>query len=92
VAQKLLIDMVGYTAAVIGIAMFVPQAVQMWRTKETKAVSLMTFLLTNIASLLWLTYGFLTNAKPVILVNSVAALLSFSIIYMKLRYKDKKIS
>lgn len=85
--QTALIDMVGYAAAVLGIIMFVPQAVQMWRTKETKAVSLMTFLITFVATLLWLTYGFLTQAKPVILVNSVVAILSLFIIYMKLRYK-----
>jgi len=85
--QKVLIDAVGYAAAALGIAMFVPQAVQMWRTKETKAVSLMTFLITTVAALLWLVYGFLTQAKPVILVNSVVATLCLFIIYMKLRYK-----
>lgn len=85
--QKLLIDTIGYAAAALGIAMFMPQAIQMWRTKETKAVSLMTFLITAVASFLWLAYGFLTQAKPIILVNTVVAALSLLIIYMKLRYK-----
>ncbi len=85
--KKVLIDTIGYAAAAIGIAMFIPQAVRMWRTKETKAVSLVTFLLTTTASFLWLAYGFLTQSKPIILVNTVVAILSMFIIYMKLRYK-----
>jgi MtN3 and saliva related transmembrane protein len=85
--KKVLIDTIGYAAAILGIAMFVPQAFQMWKTKETKAVSLTTFLITFVAASLWLVYGFLTQSKPVILVNSFVTVISLFIIYMKLRFK-----
>lgn len=85
--QKIITDIIGYIGVVIGASMFVPQAFKVWRTKETKGISLLSFSLLAFVSLLWVTYGFLLNAMPVILVNIIVGILSFFIVYMKLKYK-----
>ncbi len=85
--QKIIADFLGYVAAIIGAAMFIPQAISIWRTKETKGISLLSFSLLIFASLLWTIYGILLSAPPIILVNSIIASISMFIVYMKLRYK-----
>lgn len=85
--QKIITDSIGYSAAVIGAGMFLPQAVNIWRTKETKSISLLSFSLLTFVSLLWAIYGFLLGAVPVILVNIIIFVLSFFIVFMKLKYK-----
>lgn len=79
-------DVFGYAAAGIGIVMFFPQAVQCWKTKNTKAVSFLTFSLLAIASVLWLIYGMYMKAAPILLVNAVILVLSLFILYLKRRY------
>lgn len=80
-------NLFGFIAAGIGIVMFVPQAVQVWKTKNTKSISLATFTLFALASAFWLIYGILLSAIPVLLVNAVLLVLSLYIAVMKLRYK-----
>ncbi len=79
-------DMFGYTAAVIGIIMFMPQAIQCWKTKETKGISFLSFSLLALTSFFWLGYGILLKAAPVILVNSVVFVLSLFILFLKRKY------
>lgn len=85
--QKIITDLIGYIAVVIGASMFLPQAIKVWRTKETKGISLLSFSLLTLVSLLWTIYGFLLNAIPVILVNIIVGILSLLIVFMKLKYK-----
>ncbi|MEK9178798.1 MAG: SemiSWEET family transporter [Patescibacteria group bacterium] len=80
-------NLFGFIAAGIGIVMFIPQAVQVWKTKNTKSLSLATFSLLVLTSVFWLIYGVLLSAKPVILANAVVLTLSLYIAAMKLRYK-----
>jgi MtN3 and saliva related transmembrane protein len=82
-----LANIIGYAAATIGAIMFMPQAITIWKTKQTKGVSLMSFSLLAIVSCLWFAYGILMHATPVVLVNAIIAILSVFIIFMKLKYK-----
>lgn len=77
----------GFAAAALGIVMFIPQTVQVWKTKNTKGISLLSFTLFDIASLLWTIYGLLLHATPVIMVNVVLLVSNTYIVLMKLRYK-----
>ncbi len=79
-------DLFGYVAAAIGIVMFMPQAIQVYKTKNTKSISLITFILFCVASALWVTYGVLRGAMPVIIVNSVLVILNAYIVGMKLKH------
>ena len=82
---KVLADIIGYIAAIIGSCMFMPQAYQIWKTKDTSGVSLMSYFLLLIVSIIWMSYGILMDAIPVILVNAIITVLSSYIVFMKFR-------
>jgi len=82
-----LANTIGYIAAIIGSCMFMPQAYQIWKTKNTKGVSLVSYIMLVIVSVLWALYGLLLHATPVILVNTIIGFLSTYIVLMKLRHK-----
>ncbi len=77
----------GFAAAGLGIVMFMPQALRIWKTKDTKSISLISFSLFALASLLWTVYGVLMVAPPIIMVNIVLLILNSFIVGMKLKYK-----
>jgi len=77
----------GFLAAGIGIVMFMPQAIRIYKTKNTKSLSLLSFTLFAVASLFWTIYGLLLNALPIIIVNVVLLFLNSFIAVMKIKYK-----
>ena len=77
----------GFLAAGMGIVMFMPQAISVYKTKNTKSLSLLSFTLFTLASLLWTVYGLLLNALPIIIVNVVLLFLNSFIVVMKIKYK-----
>jgi MtN3 and saliva related transmembrane protein len=79
-------DILGYTAAGIGTVMFLPQVITVWKTKQTKAISTMSFAMLATVSVLWTFYGIIKQAPPVILVNITLFVLSMIILFFKRRY------
>lgn len=77
----------GFLAAGMGIVMFMPQAISVYRTKNTKSLSLLSFALFTLASLFWTIYGVLLIAWPIIIVNVVLLFLNSFIVVMKIKYK-----
>ena len=84
--MEFLINVIGYLAAFIGSVMFMPQVIKTWKTKETKSLSLLSYSLLVAVSLLWLIYGILLMAGPIIVVNFILLCLSTFIVILKLRY------
>ena len=79
-------DVIGYCAAVVGTIIFVPQAFHTIRTKETKSLSLPTFILIALNNSLWLTYGILTSNSAIILSQIIVFPLTFVILAYKFKY------
>jgi MtN3 and saliva related transmembrane protein len=78
---------VGYLAGFLTVVSLIPQVLRAWRTKQTKDLSVRTFLILVAASVLWVTYGVLSSDWPVIATNSGMLLLNSGILAAKLRYK-----
>ena len=78
---------VGYLAGALTVVSLIPQVLRAWRTKQTKDLSVRTFLLLITAGVLWLIYGFLASDWPVIATNAGMVLLNGAILAAKLRYK-----
>ena len=76
-----------YLAGFLSVASFLPQVVRTWRTKQTKDLSVVTFVLLITAGALWITYGVLESDRPVILTNVGMVALNGAILTAKLRYK-----
>jgi MtN3 and saliva related transmembrane protein len=81
-----LVDFVGYLAATLTTAAFLPQVFKVWKSKSTKDLALPT-LLSFIAGVgAWLVYGLLLKSEPVIMANSVTLVLNLVILRFKLKY------
>ena len=78
---------VGYLAGALAVLSLLPQVLRAWRTKQTKDLSIRTFLLLITAGVLWITYGFLATDWPVIATNAGMVTLNGAILAAKLRYK-----
>jgi MtN3 and saliva related transmembrane protein len=79
-------DMTGMLAGLLTTAAFVPQAWRIWKTRSTHDLSLLMYAVFTAGVALWLAYGFMTGALPVILTNAVTLLLAGVILVMKLRF------
>ena len=78
---------IGSAAAFATTASFVPQAWLTWKTRRTDGVSLGMYTLFTVGVALWLVYGILIGAWPVIVANAVTLALASAILVMKLLYR-----
>lgn len=78
---------IGYTAAFLGTICWIPQAVLVWKTKDTKSLSLVTNLMFLATVTLWLIYGLLIVDWPLIIANLVSTTAMVSIVAAKLKFK-----
>ncbi|WP_439574537.1 SemiSWEET family sugar transporter [Phreatobacter sp.] len=77
---------IGLAAAFVTTVCWLPQAIRIIRTRETKAISLSAYGAFTFGILLWLVYGFLQGDLPLILANTVTLALQLTIVVLKLRY------
>jgi MtN3 and saliva related transmembrane protein len=80
-------DLVGYIAACLTTGAFIPQAWMTWRRKRADGVSLGMYLIMVAGIVMWLTYGIMLQAWPVIIANIITMLLAVFILAMKIIYK-----
>ena len=82
-----LIDWVGSVAAILTTASFVPQAWQTFRTRDVSGISQSMYSLFTTGVALWLVYGILMEAWPIIIANTITTSLALIILLMKVRYR-----
>jgi MtN3 and saliva related transmembrane protein len=80
------IETLGIVAGCMSCFTFIPQVYQTWKTKATKDISLPTFMIAAVSSILWLIYGIFNHLFPVIFTNVVVGSSTFVMIYLKLKY------
>lgn len=80
------VDWVGYLAAFLTTCSFVPQAWLTFRTRDVRGVSLGMYSVFAAGVALWLAYGLLLHAWPIVVANGITLALALSILAMKLRY------
>ncbi len=78
------IEWLGYVAAVMTTAAFVPQAWLIIKTRDTRGISLAMYAIFTVGVAMWLCYGLALEAWPVILANSVTLGLAGCILLMKI--------
>ncbi|HYQ73043.1 MAG TPA: SemiSWEET transporter [Gammaproteobacteria bacterium] len=78
-------NIIGTLAGTLTTIAFIPQVVRTWKTRSAQDISLFMFLLFSCGVLLWLIYGFLLHALPIILANGITLALSTSILVLKIR-------
>lgn len=80
-------DLVGTIAACLTTFSFLPQAIKTFRTKDVSGISLSMYGIFTAGVALWLVYGILLGAWPIIISNAITVSLALSILLMKLRYR-----
>lgn len=78
------IDTLGYAAATLTTASFVPQAWLTFRTRDVSGISLAMYSAFTLGIALWLVYGLYIEAWPVVIANVVTFALAAAILLMKL--------
>jgi MtN3 and saliva related transmembrane protein len=81
-----LAELIGIIAGLLTTVAFLPQAVKIWRSKSAKDVSLAMFVCFCAGIVLWVIYGFMLGAFPVILANVVTLCIAATILVFKIRY------
>ncbi len=80
------VEAVGMMAAIVTTLCWVPQAVRILRTRDTRAISLVTQSAFTCGIALWLAYGVLIGSLPIIAANAVTLVLVGAILVMKLNF------
>jgi len=81
------IDWIGSAAACLTTASFVPQAWHTFRSRDVSGISLPMYSLFTLGVALWLLYGILLLAWPIIIANLITISLALMILIMKLKYR-----
>ncbi len=79
-------DLIGFCAAFLTTASFIPQAWLTFKTRDVSGISLGMYSAFTLGVALWLVYGLSLGAWPVVVANTVTLALALSILVMKLRY------
>jgi MtN3 and saliva related transmembrane protein len=80
------LEWLGFTAAVLTTASFIPQAVMTIRTRDTRGISRGMYIIFTIGVGFWLAYGIALDSLPMIFANTVTLGLAGTILALKLRY------
>ena len=79
-------EWIGFAAASLTTASFIPQAWLTFRTRDVRGISLSMYSVFTLGVALWLAYGLLLQAWPVVVANAITLVLALAILVMKLRY------
>lgn len=81
-------DTIGFIAAVLTTGSFLPQAWHTFQTKDVSGISLGMYSAFTLGVGLWLVYGLMLGAWPMIAANVITLTLAVAILAMKLRYRQ----
>jgi MtN3 and saliva related transmembrane protein len=81
------INWLGYLAATLTTASFVPQAWLIFRTRNVSGISLAMYSAFTLGIALWLAYGVMLGAWPIIIANIITLVLATCILVMKIKHQ-----
>ena len=82
-----LVEVLGFVAGTCTTAAFLPQVIQVWRTRSAADISLGMYCVFLLGVFLWLAYGIIVSAMSMIVANSVTLCLAGLVLLMKLRFE-----
>ena len=79
-------EWMGYAAATLTTASFLPQAVKTIRSRDTRGISLLMYVVFTIGIGFWFGYGIVLGSWPMVAANAITFVLAATILALKLRY------
>jgi len=80
------IELVGLAAAGLTTPSFIPQAIKILRTRETKAISLGMYAMFTAGTTLWVIYGMTIGSPGIIIGNAISLVFVAAILVLKLKH------
>ncbi len=77
---------IGFLAAGFTTISYFPQVAKTLRTKETKDISLLMYIILSSGLCLWFIYGLLLGDLPIIIANGITFILSLTILMLKMKH------
>jgi MtN3 and saliva related transmembrane protein len=78
-------DGIGYCAASLTTLSFLPQVIQALRTKDLRSISLSMYIAFCAGIALWLVYGLMLQAWPIVIANVFTLALSGIVLTLKIK-------
>jgi MtN3 and saliva related transmembrane protein len=78
---------IGFIAAFLTTTAFIPQVIQVFKTKDTSSISLVMYIMMISGVFLWMTHGLIIGDWPLIIANLITFVLAGSVLVLKIRYK-----
>lgn len=88
--SPVVINIVGYAAAICMICGYLPQAIYTIRTRDTDGIVMTTFLLLGFGSIFFVIQGFMINNWPLIITNLITTISSIIVFVIKVQNDRKK--
>jgi MtN3 and saliva related transmembrane protein len=79
-------EWLGFVAATLTSASFIPQAVMTIRSRDTRGISRSMYIIFTTGVAFWLAYGIAIDSLPMIFANTVTLALAGTVLALKLRY------
>jgi MtN3 and saliva related transmembrane protein len=79
-------EAIGYVAGTLTTIAFIPQAWLSWKARHTAGLSVGMYSIFTVGVALWLAYGVLIGAWPVIVSNLITLALALFILAIRLRH------
>lgn len=89
-ASPLIINIVGYAAAICMVLGYLPQAWHTIRTRQTDGIAMPTFLLLGFGSIFFVIQGLLISNWPLVITNAITTISSIIVFTIKLNNDIKK--
>ncbi|MFD1614507.1 SemiSWEET family sugar transporter [Gelatiniphilus marinus] len=79
-------EYIGFAAAILTTAAFLPQVFKTWKTKDVSGLSLPMLVMFFVGVALWLVYALFIDSPSMIAANAITLGSAFLLIYFKLSY------
>jgi MtN3 and saliva related transmembrane protein len=84
-----MIELLGFAAGSLTTLAFIPQTLHSLRTRSVNDLSLAMLVAFNAGVALWLAYGILIGAAPIIVANLATLAQSLTLLVLKLHYPPR---
>ncbi len=79
-------NLLGFIAATITTAAFIPQTYRPITTRDLSGISLGMYATFTFGIILWIIYGVLIESGPILVANIITFVLSATILYLKIQH------
>ncbi len=80
------VEFLGLFAGACTTSAFIPQVLQVWRSRSAKDLSLGMYIIFCLGVATWLTYGIFLGAPSIIIANALTLVFALAILIMKLKW------